>query len=743
MLTAGVTSLVFKLLKQPVVLGYIVAGVLVGPHVLGDSWVSNEESVNTWGEIGVLFLLFALGLEFSFKKLLQVGSAAIVAAGVIVAGMMGLGFLAGRALGWDETNALFLGGMLCMSSTTIVFKALDDMGLRTHKFARICFGILVVEDLFAVVLMVLLSSIVTTRHFEGAALLAEIGKLAAYLVLWFVVGIAVIPLFLRKFSKHLSDETLTIFSVGMCLGMVLLAVGAGFSSALGAFVMGSVLAETLEAERIEHLVQPVKDIFGSIFFVSVGMMISPAQLAEHWMPIAALTAVVIAGQIFWATTGTLLSGQSLKVSVQTGFSLVQIGEFAFIIAAMGQRLGVTDRSLYPIVVAVSVATTFLTPFIMRLAIPAYSLIDAHMSPGTRMVLEKYARARGTVTMQSTWRRLLHKVAAALAVYGVLVAFAYALFFNYVSPWLLGALPDSVPDRLVEGVELAALLALVSPLVYAMATAYRQSEEARALWRSGTFHKAQLIAVSMLRSGCAVAFVAYPIARTYSITWAVVAGAAILCVAAITLSRRVRRHSTALTRQFAANLAAREKSAEAKRTMSRRFADSLLDYDVHLAEFRLDASSAFGGQSLKQLDIRTRSGVSVVRIVRGGMNVNIPGGSTVLYPGDLVVVAGSDAQIDRFKALVEESARTAGTGRARERVDLERIQVESASRLVGTSIADSGIRERAHCVVMGIERGGRVVMNPDPQLTFEADDVVIVAGETEGIRHFVAQAGLGA
>ncbi len=743
MLTAGVTSLVFKLLKQPVVLGYIVAGVLVGPHVLGDSWVSNEESVNTWGEIGVLFLLFALGLEFSFKKLLQVGSAAIVAAAVIVAGMMGLGFLAGRALGWDETNALFLGGMLCMSSTTIVFKALDDMGLRTHKFARICFGILVVEDLFAVVLMVLLSSIVTTRHFEGAALLAEIGKLAAYLVLWFVVGIAVIPLFLRKFSKHLSDETLTIFSVGMCLGMVLLAVGAGFSSALGAFVMGSVLAETLEAERIEHLVQPVKDIFGSIFFVSVGMMISPAQLAEHWMPIAALTAVVIAGQIFWATAGTLLSGQSLKVSVQTGFSLVQIGEFAFIIAAMGQRLGVTDRSLYPIVVAVSVATTFLTPFIMRLAIPAYSLIDAHMSPGTRMVLEKYARARGTATMQSTWRRLLHKVAAALAVYGVLVAFAYALFFNYVSPWLLGALPDSVPDRLVEGVELAALLALVSPLVYAMATAYRQSEEARALWRSGTFHKAQLIAVSMLRSGCAVAFVAYPIARTYSITWAVVAGAAILCVAAITLSRRVRRHSTALTRQFAANLAAREKSAEAKRTMSRRFADSLLDYDVHLAEFRLDASSAFGGQSLKQLDIRTRSGVSVVRIVRGGMNVNIPGGSTVLYPGDLVVVAGSDAQIDRFKALVEESARTAGTGRARERVDLERIQVESASRLVGTSIADSGIRERAHCVVMGIERGGRVVMNPDPQLTFEADDVVIVAGETEGIRHFVAQAGLGA
>ena len=324
MLIAAVTSLIFKLLRQPVVLGYIVAGIIIGPYVIGDSWISNEESVETWGEIGVLFLLFAMGLEFSFKKLLQMGSTALIAAGVIVVGMMGTGFLTGRLMGWNEMNSLFLGGMICMSSTTIVFKALDDMGLRSQKFAKICFSILVVEDIFAIILMVLLSSIATSRNFEGQTLAFEVVKLMAYLILWFFLGIVILPTFLRLFRKHMSDELLTILSVGLCLGMVLLAVKAGFSSALGAFVMGSLLAETVEAERIEGLVQPIKDVFGSIFFVSVGMMINPSQLAEHWLPILIITVVVIVGQIVFATFGTLLSGQSLKVSMQTGFSLVQI-----------------------------------------------------------------------------------------------------------------------------------------------------------------------------------------------------------------------------------------------------------------------------------------------------------------------------------------------------------------------------------------------------------------------------------
>lgn len=402
MLTAGITSLLFKLFKQPVVLGYIVAGMLVGPHMLGESWISNEQSVDTWGEIGVLFLLFSLGLEFSFKKLIQVGSTAVIGAGVIVVGMMTSGFLVGKAFGWSDMNALFLGGMLCMSSTTIVFKAIEDSGLRSHKFAKVCFGILIVEDLFAVVLMVLLTSIAVKNTFEGGEMLMQVGKLVGYLVAWFVIGILIIPSFLKRFKSHLNDETLTIFSIGLCLGMVLLAVNAGFSSALGAFVMGSVLAETVEAEKIEHLVQPVKNIFGSIFFVSVGMMIDPNLLVRYWLPITIITFVVIIGQIFFASLGTLLSGQSLRVSLQTGFSLVQIGEFAFIIASLGQKLEVTDDSLYPIVVAVSVITTFLTPYIMRLAYPTLDFCNRHMNDEMKYLLDKYAEARNSKSNQSVW-----------------------------------------------------------------------------------------------------------------------------------------------------------------------------------------------------------------------------------------------------------------------------------------------------------------------------------------------------
>ena len=529
MLTAGITSLIFKWMKQPVVLGYIVAGILVGPHVLGESWVSNEESVDTWGEIGVLFLLFALGLEFSFKKLLQVGSTAIIAAVTIVVGMMATGFVVGRLLGWDEMNSLFLGGMLCMSSTTIVFKALDDMGMRNHAFARICFGILVVEDLFAVLLMVLLSTIATSRSFEGSTLLLEIGKLAAYLVFWFVVGIALLPLFLRKFKKHLNDETLTIFSIGLCLGMVLLAVDAGFSSALGAFVMGSVLAETLEAERIERLTEPVKNIFGAIFFVSVGMMIAPAQLVEHWMPILVLTLVVIAGQIVFATLGTLLSGQSLKVAVQSGFSLVQIGEFAFIIAGLGQTLGVTDASLYPIVVAVSVVTTFLTPFLMKGAEPSFRFLDRHLGSGIKLTLENYAHSRNTVTMQSTFKSLLRRVLTSLFIYGVIVAFIYLLYFKYASPLLHELLHSFVPLWLIQTIQLTVLLAGTSPLIYAMATAHRHSHLARTLWKEGNFQRAKLIGIALLRAIVSILFLAYAVIHTFGLTSGIIPAIAILAI----------------------------------------------------------------------------------------------------------------------------------------------------------------------------------------------------------------------
>lgn len=736
MLTAGITSLVFKMLKQPVVLGYIVAGILVGPNVLGQSWVSNEESVDTWGQIGVLFLLFALGLEFSFKKLIQVGNTALISAGVIVVGMMSLGFLTGLLFGWNEMNSLFLGGMLCMSSTTIVFKALDDMGLRNHQFAKICFGILVVEDLFAVVLMVLLSSIATTRSFDGKEMLMQIGKLAVYLVLWFVMGIYLLPLFFRRFKKHLNDETLTIFSVGLCLGMVLLALRAGFSSALGAFVMGSVLAETLEAERIEHLVEPVKNIFGSIFFVSVGMMIVPSQLVEYWPAILIITIVVIVGQIVFASCGAILSGQNLKVSIQTGFSLVQIGEFAFIIATLGQSLGVTDPSLYPIVVAVSVITTFLTPFIMRGAEPMYNYVNSRLSDGLRLALENYARNRNTVSMQSTFKRLLRRVILSLFVNGVIVAFFYLIYFRYAAPFLNNMMDGFFPQWLVHTIVLVILLTATSPFIYVMATTNRNSAEATELWNSGTFQRAKLIGITLLRAFVSLQFVAYAVGRIFSITSGMIFAIATLVVLILTFSQRVRKRSKSMLTQFNMNLSAREKSAEAKRVVSSGFTNSLLNYDVHLADFVLPTNSRFCGKTLMQLDVRNMSGVSIVRIVRGGMNINIPGGGTTIYPSDQIVVAGSDQQIEKFKQMLDGSVVEVKNQPARTHVTLERFLIEAGHHLIGVTIKDSHIREKAQCIVIGIERDEQLITNPDPTIDFRENDIVIVAGENERIKDFL-------
>ena len=629
MLTAGITSLVFKAFKQPVVLGYIVAGMLVGPHVLGGMWVTNEENVETWGEIGVLFLLFSLGLEFSFKKLLKVGSTAVIGAGVIVVGMMIAGMVTAHLLDLGGLNALFLGGMLCMSSTTIVFKAIEEAGLRSHRFAGVCFGILIVEDLFAVVLMVLLTSIAVKNEFQGKELLWQVGKLVMYIAIWFILGILLIPTFLKKFKKFLNDETLTIFSIGLCLGMVMLAVQSGFSSALGAFVMGSVLAETIDAERIEHLVQPVKNIFGSIFFVSVGMMINPALLLQYWLPISIITLVVIVGQILFGCFGTLLSGQPLRVALQTGFSLVQIGEFAFIIANLGQSLKVTDSSLYPIVVAVSVITTFLTPYIMKLAYPTLAFLEKHMSNSTKMMLDSYVEKRQSGTNMKQKRPL----------------------------WIVQI------DRLVK-------------------------------------------------------FLLLKIAMAPGIN--------------------------KLLRVFNENLYARERLAESQRGLEREVENSLISLEMNIAEVDVPNNSAFAGRALKDLNIRNITGANIVRIIRGGININIPGGNHRLYPGDRIILAGSDTDVAAFQKMLETSL--APTEKDLDNLStnivLDNFTITADSPLCGKSIIKSGIREKGNCIVMGLVRPSEdFYTNPDPSLVIQAEDIIIVAGEKQKMQDFFAQAAI--
>ncbi|MBR0195377.1 MAG: cation:proton antiporter [Paludibacteraceae bacterium] len=387
MITAGAVSLLFKLLKQPVVLGYIVAGIVVGPNLFGGSFV-DPENVEAWGNIGVLFVLFCIGLEFRLKNLLASGKVALVGAATIIIGMLVLGYGVGRFALLDNMNSLFLAAMLCMSSTTIVMKAVDEAGLSKARFVKGATSILIFEDIVAVVLLVLLSSVAVKNSFEGAELLNKVIVLAVTLTVWFVVGILIIPTFLRKVRPYLNDETLIILSLGLCLGMVLTAEEAGFSSALGAFVMGMVLAETLEAHRIEKLMAPLKNVFAAIFFVSVGMMINPASLVEYWLPILFVSIVIIVGMITFGTLGCWWGGETFKDAMQTGFSFVQIGEFSFIIAALGSKLNVTDPAIYPIIVAASVLTTFLTPYIMKATIPCYDFLYKHASPRLKAKIDK-------------------------------------------------------------------------------------------------------------------------------------------------------------------------------------------------------------------------------------------------------------------------------------------------------------------------------------------------------------------
>ena len=529
MLTAGFTSLVCKFLKQPVVLGYIVAGLLVGPYVFGSSWVSDEESVKIWGEIGVIFLLFSLGLEFSYKKLVKMGTTALIGCFTIVVGMMSCGFLLGRAMGWDQMNSLFLGGMLCMSSTTIVFKALDDLGLRQQKFANICFGILVVEDLFAVVLMVLLASLAVNQSFDGSEMAWEVGKLAAYLLFWFAAGLFLIPTLLRVCKQHLNDETLTIVSLGLCLGMVLLAEGAGFSAALGAFVMGSILAETVEAEKIEHLLSPIKNMFGAVFFVSVGMMIDPALLLKYWLPISLITLLVICGQIIFASLGVVLSGQPLKTAMQAAFSLTQVGEFAFIIANFGTDKGVTEPFLYPVIVAVSVITTFLTPYTIRLAEPAYERVDKILPRRWKLMLDAYGHSRSTQKEASLTQRYLGKAILPVVIYTIVSVFIATLYFTLLSDRIATFVNDGVATVFSEPhlwigrlVSLGLLFTVLSPLLYQIVNKDKRNKDAGLLWEKGSmFTRGLLIVFNAFRIVLVLAIITSCIGKIFDATIGIV------------------------------------------------------------------------------------------------------------------------------------------------------------------------------------------------------------------------------
>ena len=558
LICAGVMTLLFKSLKQPIVLGYIVAGFLASPNMTYMPSVTDMHGIHLWSDIGVIFLLFALGLEFSFKKILKMGAAPIIAAIAIIIGMMYVGALSGHLFGWSDMDCIYLGGMLAMSSTTIIFKAFDDMGLRQKRFAGLVLSVLIIEDILAIVLMVMLSTLAVSKEFEGSQMLMSILQLGFFLVLWFTVGIFLIPLILRKVKPLMNDETMLILALALCFGMVVFASAVGFSAAFGAFVMGSILAETAEAEAIEHLVSPVKNLFGAIFFVSVGMMVDVNLIIEYIVPILCIILAIMLGQTILSTGAFIISGQSLKTSMQCSFSLTQIGEFAFILATLGTSLHVTSDFLYPIVVAVSVFTTFTTPYMIRLAEPAYNVVArvlpakwiAKMESNSTEDSEK----KETNEMQELWRTEFRRFVTIMLINSVMCIAVIAIMYYYGAPLIYDWLPDPWSGIVTAFVALS----ISGPFIWALMRRGGNSDNVNRLWyEGGNALRIKITAFGILRLAIGAAFIAYIIGNTLPRSGMLGIFAVIAIAFYIFLSPRLEKHSDRMTKTFTENLNVRE------------------------------------------------------------------------------------------------------------------------------------------------------------------------------------------
>lgn len=728
LICAGIMTLIFKKLKQPLVLGYIVAGFLASPHMEYTPSVMDAANIQTWADIGVIFLLFALGLEFSLKKIVRVGGTAIIAACTIIFCMILLGVAVGIGFGWKRMDCIFLGGMIAMSSTTIIYKAFDDLGMRKKKFTGVVLSVLVLEDILAIVLMVMLSTMAVSKNFEGTDMLLSIGKLLLFIVLCFVVGIYLIPGLLKRFRKWMSEETLLIVSIGLCFGMVVLASNAGFSAAFGAFIMGSIFAETVEAESIERLVKPVKNLFGAIFFVSVGMMVDPAMILEYSLPIIVITFAVIIGQSLFGTFGVLLAGQPLKTAMQCGFSLTQIGEFAFIIASLGLSLHVTSHFLYPIVVAVSVITTFLTPYMIRLAEPASDFVDAHLPEKTQRFLSRYTSGAQTINHNNLWKKLIFALIRITMVYSIISIAIVALAFKFLLPILHRILPDT------WGALVGAffIILCIAPFLRAIMIKKNHSVEFVTLWNDSRGNRAPLVATIVFRVLLAVLFVMFVIAGLFKMSVGLVFGVAVLLVTMMVLSRQLKKQSILIERTFFKNLHYRDMHAEYMGEKKPAYARRLLSRDLHLTDFEIPGEADWAGKTLAELNFGKKYGVHVVSILRGKKRINIPGASARLYPRDKVQVIAADKELSLFAEEIERSSIVDMDIIEKSEMTLCQFRVDEQSPFLNQTLKESAIREKFRCLIVGLERESEALHAPDSDEYFLEGDVVWIVGESNDV-----------
>ncbi|GAA6529261.1 sodium:proton antiporter [Segatella asaccharophila] len=734
LIIAGVVTLLFKKLKQPLVLGYLVAGFLVSPHMPYTISIMDKSSIQTWADIGVIFLLFSLGLDFSFKKIIKMGIAPVIATCTIIFCMMTLGVLVGHAFGWRKMDCIFLGGMLAIASTTIIYKAFNDLDLIQQNFAGLVMSVLILEDILAIVMMVMLSTIARGNNPDGGQLIESILRIAFFLILWFIVGLSVIPLFLRYTRQLMNDETLVIVSLGLCFLMAVISSKVGFSPAFGAFVMGSILAETIEAEKITRLVAPVKNLFGAVFFVSVGMLVDPKIIAGYAIPILILVITVIGGEAIFGTAGFLLSGQPLKTAMKCSFSMTQIGEFAFIIASLGLSLHVISNFLYPVVVAVSIITTFLTPYMIRFSSPCYQYLEHHLP-------KRWIRRLNHITLsihstskaeRNNWGRLLRALLKITIICSILCVAGIFLMFTFILP-IFRHIFGFQTGNIVGGV---LTVLLISPALRAMVTKKNHSEEVKALWTEKRINRLPILFTVLVRYIIASGFVFYICNYLTRFNNALLITFALTIITLMIASKKLKKGSIRLERLFVQNLHSREIRAQVQGKRRPLYEGHLLDRDIHISLFDISEDSVWGGKSLRELQLRKRFGIQVSSILRGHQRINIPNGHNSIYPGDRLEVIGNDKQLTQLNQALKNERVPEDPDIENREMKLRQFVVTDQCPLIGKNLKESGIRDHFNCMVVGLDEGQENLEIINPERKFLKGDILWVVGEEASLNKLI-------
>lgn len=725
LIVAGAVTIIFKKLRQPLVLGYIVAGFLAGPHMTYTPSIMDTTSIEDWSQIGVIFLMFTLGLEFSFKRIIKMGVQPIIAALLVMTCMISVGSEVGWLFGWSDMDRLFLGGMLAMSSTTIIYKAFDDLGIRLQNFASKVLSVLILEDILGILLMVILSAMAVSRKFEGVELMHSLLKLGFFLLLWFLIGVFIIPLILRKYKKYINTETLLIVSVGLCFMMVVIAANVGYSPAFGAFMMGSIMAETTDSERITKSISSLKDFFGAIFFVSVGMLVDPAILTEYWLPIIAITLAVIFGQMILGSLSFLISGNDLKDSIKCGFSLVQIGEFAFIIASLGESLGVTSKFIYPVVVAVSIITTFFTPYIIRFSDNFYKLIEKYIPKNISdkrlsALKRRHIKIIRKYNLGNVWKSFLRAVFIHTIIYLTLSSAIIGASFASILP-LSRQICGNWYGNIVCGL---ITILLVSPFIRPIVVKKIHSEEAKYLLKFNKFHRFLIRVIIGLKFvlGCAIIYYILNFLSPFWWFWHVVIS--ILLMVGIIYNRRIKLISIRIERTFRKNLQSREENSKLP-----SYGRKLKGSDLKISSFTIPGNTKWGGKTLLQLNFGHTEHIHIAAITRGLQRINIPGGNSKIYPGDIIEIVSDQEGMRSFQNKMIHDVYLAEESNAlRNTLSIIKVDISNMSPLCGKTLVDIDFRRKYNCMVVGIEDEKGNLQVTQSQRKFQAGERIWVVGE---------------